>query len=134
MPFPAETEPTSPSGVALPRRRPMRMTPDKLRAQRANAKRSTGPRTVHGKRRSARNRRKFPFWPALENYLRWRGADLAEVRRLWQDLLAVFWFVEPDCSAFLRWAAFAGGRSSMRCVRVGLVAMWGAWTETSSSI
>ena len=74
----------------------MRMTPAKLRAQRANAQKSTGPRTLRGRRRSAQNRRQLRLEPFLLDYLRHLGADLAEVRRLWQDLLAVFWFVEPD--------------------------------------
>jgi hypothetical protein len=83
----------------------MRMTPAKLRAQRANARLSTGPRTEAGRRRSAQNSRQFPFSPTVRTDLERRGADLAEVRRLWQEVMAVFWFIDPDCSFYLQMAA-----------------------------
>jgi hypothetical protein len=105
MPSSADMSSTSPLSVPSRPRKPMRMTPAKLRAQRANAQLSTGPRTVEGRRRSALNRRRLPLSSILSEHLRGLGADLAEVRRLWQDVLAVFWFVEPDCYAYLQWAA-----------------------------
>jgi hypothetical protein len=30
------------------------------------------------------------------------GADLAEVKRLWQEVMAVFWFMDPDCAFFAK--------------------------------
>ena len=99
-----------PSTNTPQRRKPMRMTPAKLRAQRANAQRSTGPRTIQGRRRSSQNRRQLPLTPGLAEHFRWRKADPAEVKRLWQDLFAVFWFVQPECHAFLQWAAVSWWR------------------------
>jgi hypothetical protein len=63
----------------------------KLRAQRGNAKRSTGPRTKAGKFRSALNgqiRRLLP--EAMERELRARGEDPREFCRLHRDLIAIF--------------------------------------------
>jgi hypothetical protein len=84
----------------------MRMTPAKIRAQRANARLSTGPRTLAGRRRSAQNRRKLRLSSNLRENLEWRGADLAEVRRLWQDVMAIFWFIDPSCRFYLEMAAY----------------------------
>jgi hypothetical protein len=107
------------SPIAAPRRRkPMRMTPAKLRAQRANARLSTGPRTAAGLRRSALNRRRLKLSPVLSEHLKWRGADLAEVRRLWQDVLAVFWFADRDCYQYLQWAACSWWRK-LQTLRAG---------------
>lgn len=84
----------------------MRMTPAKLRAQRANARPSTGPRTEAGRRRAAQNRRKLRLSRFLLETLEWHGADLAEVRRLWRDVMAVFWFIDFGCSFYLQMAAY----------------------------
>jgi hypothetical protein len=84
----------------------MRMTPAKIRAQRANARLSTGPRTTAGRRRSAQNRRKLRLSPEVLENLEWHGADLAEVRRLWQDVMAVFWFFDFSCRFYLERAAY----------------------------
>lgn len=95
------------SPAATPRqRKPMRMTPPKLRAQRANARLSTGPRTQGGRRRSAQNSRQLPFSPDVREDLGRQGADLAEVRRLWQEVMAVFWFIDPDCQYYLQRATW----------------------------
>jgi len=106
MSAPADIVSASPPSAALQRRKPMRMTPVKLRAQRANARLSTGPRTRAGRRRSAQNSRPFPFSPEVRADLERCGADLAEVRRLWQDVMAVFWFIDPDCHFYLQRATW----------------------------
>jgi len=38
------------------------------------------------------------------------GADLAEVLRLWQDVMAVFWFIDPDCHFYLQRATWSWWR------------------------
>lgn len=76
------------------RRKNIRITPAKLRAQRANALLSRGPRTREGRRRSALNRRSMGFSLILQREgLRREARDL---RRLWGDLLAQFWFIKPE--------------------------------------
>jgi hypothetical protein len=67
----------------------------RLRAQRANAQRSTGPRTVRGRLRSAVNGLRLRIAPDLRRHLERRGENLTELQRLWQDLAAIFWFVDP---------------------------------------
>lgn len=68
-----------------------RISEAKLRANRANAKRSTGPRTAHGKARSRLNALKHGLLsrelvnPALEGS-RWRAEFDALLRRLARDL------------------------------------------------
>jgi hypothetical protein len=81
------------------------MTPAKLRAQRANAGLFTGLRSEAGRRRSAQNRRPSSLSRVVHEDLESHGADLAEVRWLWQDVMAVFWFIDPDCSFYLQMAA-----------------------------
>jgi len=81
--------------TSSPRRKPVRMTAARLQAQRANAKRSTGPRTLEGRRRSAFNRMRLPLEYWMRRDLERDGRSLAELRRLWHDLLAIFWFVQP---------------------------------------
>jgi hypothetical protein len=80
----------------------MRITPAKLRAQRANARLSTGPRSEAGRRRSAQNSRRLPLSRIVLEDLERHGVDLAEVRRLWHDVMAVFWFIDPDCHYYLQ--------------------------------
>lgn len=72
----------------------MRVTPAKLRAQRANARRSTGPRTAEGRLRSSLNSLKAHPSP-LGPVARAAGRRPEEFLRIWRDLLALFWFVEP---------------------------------------
>jgi len=92
------------------RRKLARMTPAKLRAQRANARRSTGPRTVQGRRRAAMNRLRLRLGCGMRSLMGLTGAGYSELQRLWHDLLAIFWFVEPverigrlELAAWLCW-------------------------------
>jgi hypothetical protein len=96
----------------------MRMTPAKLRTQCANARLSTGPRTAGGLRRSALNRWRLKLSPVLSENLKGRRADLADVRQLWRDVLAVFWFVDRDCYQYLQWAACCWWRK-LQTLRAG---------------
>jgi len=86
------------------------MTAAKLRAQRANARLSTGPRTEAGRRRSAQNSRRLMISDIVREDLESHGADLAEVKRLWQDVMAVFWFIDPDCHYYLQRATWSWWR------------------------
>ena len=58
---------------------------ERLAANRANANRSTGPRTSEGKARSSQNARKHFFNPA--NFTVLRLEDLAEVANRRADLI-----------------------------------------------
>ncbi len=61
----------------------IRMTPAKLAANRANAKRSTGPRTPQGKARSAQNATTWGFTAALSGMPPdWRQAALAKAAEI----------------------------------------------------
>src|SRR5205809_3638142 len=59
-----------------------------LAANRANAARSTGPRTPEGKARAAQNSRKHGFTPSTFAVVRLE--DLHDIARLKDDLLAVY--------------------------------------------
>ena len=63
-------------------------SPEQLAANRANAAKSTGPRTPQGKARSAQNARKHGF--TAFTFAVVRLEDLHEVAHLKDDLLAVF--------------------------------------------
>ena len=63
-------------------------SPEQLAANRANAAKSTGPRTPQGKARSAQNARKHGF--TAFTFAVVRLEDLQEVAHLKDDLLAVF--------------------------------------------
>jgi hypothetical protein len=91
---------TSNSGTTRP------LSRGRLRAQRANAQLSTGPRTLEGRRRAAFNRLRLPLQYWMRRDLERNGQSLAELRRLWHDLLAIFWFVDPvDRYYGVYWAA-----------------------------
>lgn len=77
------------------RRKPARMTPAKLRAQRANARLSTGPRTPDGSRRAALNRLRFPLDRWTRRQMKLQVRDYAELQRIWRELAAIFWFLGP---------------------------------------
>jgi hypothetical protein len=67
----------------------------RLRAQRANAQLSTGPRTQAGRRRSALNR----LGIKSSGPAGWGGSQIKGQRaflRVWHDLLAAFCFVKPE--------------------------------------
>jgi len=70
-------------------------SPARLRAQRANAQLSTGPRTRQGRQRSALNRLGFKAsgWRAFGGF-EFRGQR--DFLRVWRDLLALFWFIKPE--------------------------------------
>ena len=57
-------------------------------ANRANAKRSTGPRTPEGKSRSSQNARKHTFDPSAFPVVRFE--EVGQIDRLRQDALAIF--------------------------------------------
>jgi len=66
-------------------------SPLRIAANRRNALKSTGPRTLAGKRRVALNaRRRGLCSEELERQLRARGEDPQEFRRLHRDLIAIF--------------------------------------------
>lgn len=92
---------TSNSAITKP------LSPVRLRAQRANAQLSTGPRTPEGRRRAAFNRLRLPLEYWMRRDLERNGQSLAELRRLWHDLLAIFWFVDPGERYYgIYWAAW----------------------------
>lgn len=64
------------------------MSEKQLRANRENAKRSTGPRTPEGKARSARNACKHGF--TASDFAVVRLEELDEIERLKQDLVATY--------------------------------------------
>jgi hypothetical protein len=71
----------------MPRRKPP-VSEIQLAANRANAAKSTGPRTPEGKARSAQNARKHGF--AASTFAVVRLEDLQEVANLRDDLIAVY--------------------------------------------
>jgi len=97
----------------------MRMTPAKLRAQRANARLARGPRTQEGRRRSALNRRRLPLASVALVTGQPSGGDLKELQRLWRDLLALFWFVDPELEFLLETVAWEWWRK-LKLVRSGM--------------
>jgi hypothetical protein len=64
------------------------VSPKRLAANRANAAKSTGPRTPEGKARSAQNARKHIF--TASTFAVVRLEDLQEIARLRDDLIAVY--------------------------------------------
>lgn len=67
-----------------------------LAANRRNALKSTGPRSLAGKRRVALNALKRPLCaPDVQSELQARGEDPREFRRLYRDLIALFQPREP---------------------------------------
>lgn len=77
------------------RRKPARMTPAKLHAQRANARLSTGPQTLYGSRRAAVNRLRSPLEPWMRSQVKLPVRDYVELQRIWRELAAIFWFLDP---------------------------------------
>jgi len=76
-------------------------TPRRLRAQHANASRSTGPKTREGRRRAALNRREFVFSEGGREIMDHHQGDLREYQRIWRDLLAIFDFMGPQMEPYL---------------------------------
>jgi hypothetical protein len=72
-----------------PKPRPKRpVSPKQLAANRANAAKSTGPRTPEGKARSAQNGRQHGF--TASTFAVVRLEDLQEIAHLRADLIAVY--------------------------------------------
>ncbi|MGD0500648.1 MAG: hypothetical protein ABSC23_19685, partial [Bryobacteraceae bacterium] len=67
---------------------PCLVSPKRIAANRANAAKSTGPRTSAGRARSAQNARKHGF--TASTFAVVRLEDLQEIDHLRQDLLAVY--------------------------------------------
>jgi len=80
---------------------PVNVVSPRHSANRRNARRSTGPKTIAGKRRSSLNRLRRNLCPAdLERDMRAHGEDPREFCRLHRDLIAIFRPKEPtDVSA-----------------------------------
>ena len=64
------------------------VSPKRLAANRANAARSTGPRSAEGKARSAQNSRKHGFTASIFAVVRLEELD--EIARLREDLIACY--------------------------------------------
>ncbi|HUI43812.1 MAG TPA: hypothetical protein VL523_17770 [Terriglobia bacterium] len=77
---------------------PVERVSPRTRANRRNALKSTGPKSVGGKRRAALNRRRDLF-PEMERELRARGEDPRDFRRMFCDLAAIFQPREPSDQA-----------------------------------
>lgn len=82
---------SAPTSSASPRKP---ISAARLRAQRANAQLSTGPRTREGRRRAALNRlgvmgREIAWYDAS------KPENTREYMRMWRDVRAAFWFVKP---------------------------------------
>jgi hypothetical protein len=104
----------APTGGPGPRERKP-VSAARLRAQRANARLSTGPRTRAGKYRSALNgqvRRVIP--EAMERDLRARGEDPREFCRLHRHLIAIFRPRHPEISAAVLLLASAWWQKARR--------------------
>jgi hypothetical protein len=69
-------------------------SPRQLAANRANARLSTGPRTREGRRRSALNRLGVEISDLTPGRIL-RPEEARDFLRIWRDLVALFWFVEP---------------------------------------
>src|ERR1700728_3445452 len=86
----------TPAHVSLPfqsRRPPLALTPRRLEANRRNAARSTGPRTMAGKARVARNAIKHGFFVGPD---RWSERQRREFADLFDGLSDDF---KPQCEA-----------------------------------
>src|SRR5262249_23385394 len=75
-------------------RRKKTITDKQIAANRANARRSTGPRTPDGKARSAQNRRLHAFKASTFGIVRLE--DLQEIDRLKADLVAAYQPANPQ--------------------------------------
>jgi hypothetical protein len=84
------------------------LSPAKLAANRANALKSTGPRTTEGQRRSAANARVIHGFRTHAPKL--SEADLAEIAELEIDLAAQWQPATPESAALVREAAAAKWR------------------------
>ena len=67
-----------PTPVSNSRRRPLALTPRRIEANRRNATRSTGPRSIEGKARVARNAIKHGFFAASERWTPRQHREFAE--------------------------------------------------------
>jgi len=76
-------------------------TAKRMRAQRRNAARSTGPRSKEGRRRSALNQRRLALPRLASEIIESLKADPQDFLRTWRDVLAIFWFMDPEVQPFL---------------------------------
>jgi hypothetical protein len=83
------------------------VSPKRLAANRADATRSTGPRTPQGKARSSQNARKHIF--TASTFAEVRLEDLQEIARLRDDLIAVYQPVNSQ-ELFAQHAILRGAR------------------------
>ncbi len=69
-------------------------SPAQMRAQRANAQLSTGPRTRQGRRRSSLNR--LGAKTSGRGFASLNFPGQRDFLHVWRDLLALFWFIKPE--------------------------------------
>jgi hypothetical protein len=110
-----------PSPASNLRRRPLALTPRRLDANRRNAARSTGPRTVEGKAKVARNGIKHGFFAAREKWTPRQQRDFEDTLAGLRDDFKPDGILEEGCvatiaasyvrmAAMLRWENIAALR------------------------
>jgi len=77
-----------------------------LRARRRNARRSTGPRTKEGRRRSSLNWRRPVIPRGTYETLAKLQATPEGFIRTWRDLHSIFWFLGPEFDPYIDFVAW----------------------------